>query len=616
MKSKKDQAENPFRAPLPEGSSVYAKGLYDALPAFPIEEGTIGTGFNVLCDHILAAVPGGLRVLAIDGYPGVDWPAFADTLRSQLENHAIEFEIVDFATCRCNPVSLGKALEPFSGGGDRIFGTHFPFGPEVFFDAEKVARMRIDAAIHRSRQAGKVTIIAGTGASLIELWDELWYIDIPKDVIQQRFRDGRTQNIGHAAADFEEFYKRCYFIEWPAFNRLKRNVLPLIDLFIDGQNTIEPASMSGAAFRQALQQLTRAPFRARPWFFPGPWGGQYMKWHMDLEKEQPNYAWSFELIVPENGIIFRSGERFLECSFDFAMFMDYTAILGEEAGRQFKYEWPIRLDYLDTIDGGNLSVQVHPRPRYIKKEFGETYTQDECYYIVNAKPESRVFLGLHEDVNLDQFKMELQKSAGEEKALDVSRYIHSEPAAPHDLFCIPNGTVHCSGQGNLVLEISATPYIFTFKIYDYLRRDLQGKLRPINIERGFANIRPERKGSWVRENLIARPRLINSGRDWELYELYNKPFTFYTIVRLEFSSRYVLHTGGRGYAANLVRGEKIDVISAPDRRTRLAYLESMVIPAAAEKVTLVNQGEQKCKLILVYVKPGIGVSMPVNNPND
>lgn len=616
MKSTKDQAENPFLAPLPEGSTVYAKGLYDALPAFAIEEGKIDQGYKRLCDHILAAVPGGLRVLVIDGYPGVDWPAFISALRSQLQNYDIAFDILDFATCRYHPVDLARVLEPFSGGDDRIFGTHFPFGPEILFDPAKVASLRIESAVRRSSQAGELAIIAGTGASLIELWDELWYIDIPKDVIQQRFRDGKTQNIGHAAADFEEFYKRCYFIEWPAFNRLKRRILPHINLFIDGQNSIEPAYMSGAAFRQALLQLTRAPFRVRPWFFPGPWGGQYMKWHMDLEKEQPNYAWSFELIVPENGILFRSGHHFLECSFDFAMFTDHTAILGAEAGRQFKYEWPIRLDYLDTIDGGNLSVQVHPRPDYIKREFGETYTQDECYYIVNAKPESRVFLGLQEDVNLDQFKKELQKSAGEEQALDVGRYIHSEAAAPHDLFCIPNGTVHCSGQGNLVLEISATPYIFTFKIYDYLRRDLEGKLRPINIERGFANIRPERRGSWVRENLIARPRLIKSGEDWQLYELYNKPFTFYTIIRLEFSSRYVLHTEGRGYAANLVQGEQIEVISAPDRRARLAYLESMVIPAAAEKVTLVNQGGQTCKLILVYVKPGIGVSMPVNDPND
>lgn len=49
------------------------------------------------------------------------------------------------------------------------------------------------------------------------------------------------------------------------------------------------------------------------------------------------------------------------------MFQENRRVLGENAAVQFKYEWPIRFDYLDTIDGGNLSTQVHPRPDYIRK---------------------------------------------------------------------------------------------------------------------------------------------------------------------------------------------------------------------------------------------------------
>ena len=85
------------------------------------------------------------------------------------------------------------------------------------------------------------------------------------------------------------------------------------------------------------------------------------------------------------------------------MFQENERTLGEEESKQFKYEWPIRLDYLDTINGGNLSTQVHPRQNYIQREFGETYTQDETYYITIAKPNAKVYIGLTEDCDPEEF---------------------------------------------------------------------------------------------------------------------------------------------------------------------------------------------------------------------
>ncbi|MBI1938841.1 MAG: class I mannose-6-phosphate isomerase [Ignavibacteriales bacterium] len=616
MKGNDIMAASPFQAPLPKEHDVYPKGLYEVLPAFSIEAEKIEKGYDKLTEHIVSNINNGLRVLVIDGFPGVNWNNLITGVRNKLIEKKIDAEIIRFEKCLRTADEINKDLEPFLGGDDRIFGTHYPFGPEVFFDTKKAADLRIESAIKRGDKSGKLTIIAGTGASLIELRDELWYVDIPKDTVQDMFRDGKANNTGYTTNDFEEFYKRSYFIEWPAFNRQKKRILNDISLFIDGQNDDNPAFIGGGEFRNALNELSRSPFRVRPWFFPGPWGGQYMKWHMNLDKEKPNYAWSFELIVPENGVIFQSGGEFLECSFDFVMFANNKNILGEQAASQFKYEWPIRFDYLDTIDGGSLSTQVHPRPDYIKKEFGETYTQDETYYIVNSKPDSRVYIGLQEDCNVDEFKKVLLKSAEEEKEVNIEKYVNSEPSKPHDLFCVPNGTVHCSGAGNLVLEISATPYIFTFKIYDYLRRDLEGKLRPINIERGFANIRGERKSKWVKENLLAKPKLVDSGSDWKLFELYDKPFTFYKILRVEFETSYTLNTNGKGYAINLVEGETIDIVSAKGRKTSLAYIETMLIPSAAEQVTFINTGKKSCKLVLVHVKPEVGISLPVNDPND
>jgi mannose-6-phosphate isomerase class I len=196
----------------------------------------------------------------------------------------------------------------------------------------------------------------------------------------------------------------------------------------------------------------------------------------------------------------------------------------------------------------------------------------------------------------------------------MDKFIHKEESKPHDLFCIPNGTVHCSGEGNLVLEISATPYIFTFKIYDYLRRDLQGNLRPINIERGFENIRTDRRSNRVKEQLVAKPALISEGNGWKEYELYNKPFTFYNVNRVEFEQEYVMHTNSKAFATNLVEGENVEIISENGRSVKLSFLESMLIPAAAGKIKIINKGKRPCKMIMVYVRGGIGSSEPLNDP--
>jgi mannose-6-phosphate isomerase class I len=128
------------------------------------------------------------------------------------------------------------------------------------------------------------------------------------------------------------------------------------------------------------------------------------------------------------------------------------------------------------------------------------------YFILEARPSSKVYLGLQDTTNREAFLADVSRAQSEQVPFEITKHVNAWDAQRGDLFIIPAGTVHCSGANNLVLEISATPYIYTFKIYDYLRPDLNGNPRPISYGRAFEVIDFQRKTQWVRENLLAKPK--------------------------------------------------------------------------------------------------------------
>jgi mannose-6-phosphate isomerase class I len=577
---------------MPAQVNNITRGEYNIYPGFPVGDDKIWIGYRELTEKILAA-----SVVILDGFPGVLWENLRESLTTELELLGVRAVWQDVSTAMHPPKQVENLIAPYLGGNDPLFGRRFDGKLVDFFQPDKLSSFR-------PNPSATLNIIYGCGSALAGWQGLLVYVDVPKNEIQFRFRQGAVTNLGSDEPLTPKLaYKRCYFVDWVAASDHKRELLPKIDLMIDEQRPDLPTLMQGKDLRDALHRMAHNYFRVRPWFEPGPWGGQWIRKNIpQLPQDVPNYAWSFELIVPENGLLFESSGLRLEVSFDCLMFQEYQNVLGD-CTEHFQTEFPIRLDFLDTFDGGNLSIQCHPRPEYIRQYFGETFTQDETYYILDCAPGARVYLGFQEDIDPSAFRAALENSAQTGSPIEIDRFVQSLPVQKHDLILIPNGTIHGSGRDNLVLEISATPYIFTFKMYDWLRNDLDGKPRSLNIQRAFDNLYFDYKGERIPREFISKHHMLDEGKGWKLIHCPTHPQHFYDVHRLEFNNRVTVQLQGSCHALSLVEGESVLLETSSGMRQRFNYAETFVIPAAAGSYQLISENGMPLKVIKCFVKP-------------
>lgn len=567
---------------------------YNSMPYHKLGKGKIYSGFGSLVAWIIEQ-----KNVLIDGYGGVFFSDIQEEVQKKLEENGFSVKWHFTADYFKSESEVEKMVKPFLGGAEDVWGFKTNLNLKDFFKIDEFLGLEKD-------DQADINIVIGIGAGLLN-WDApVVYFDIPKNEIQYRMRAGSIGNLGNNFKDKAfKMYKRFYFVDWVVLNQHKAELLEKIAIVADGQRVGRPNWLFKKDLVDGLHKLSHSVLRARPWFESGSWGGQWMKKHLQgLNIKEVNYAWSFELITPENGIVLESDGNLLEIPFDLLMTIEYKAILGEHA-KQFGSYFPIRFDFLDTFKGGNLSIQCHPSKSYIREKFGETITQDETYYILDCEPGAKVYLGFQENIDPQEFRKALELSQLKKQEILVERYVRSFPSRKHELYLIPNGTVHSSGINNMVLEISATPYIFTFKMYDWLSLDLNGEPRPINIEHAFNNLRFERKGEKVPKELIAKQVLFDRGDDWEILHLPTHKDHFYDVHRIEFDTELIIDTEDRCHVLMLVDGTSISVEIEENETNKFHYAETFIIPAATQKYKLINHGTGRAKVIKAFLKHDI-----------
>tara|TARA_R110002049_G_scaffold307720_2_gene509199 strand:+ start:22318 stop:24093 length:1776 start_codon:yes stop_codon:yes gene_type:complete len=577
-----------YELPLLKTNSVDG---YDIYPTHKIEDNLIKIGYDSLAEELK-----GHKCIKIDGYIGVIFEEIKEKLTASFKKNNIKPLWVNIGKAFKEESVIDNMILPFLGGDDPVFGKVTSLDLIDFFDKDKLNNLI-------EEKSDSMTIYYGTGASLIPLEaSKTIYFEISKNEIQFRSRAGSVRNLGATKPnDPKMMYKRFYFVDWIVLNKHKNSIKSHIDYMVDGQRTEDISWINGNEWRNSIYSLLKSPIRVRPWFEPGVWGGQWIKNKIKgLQEDVVNYAWSFELILPENGVILESSKAMLEFSFDFLMFISGESILGNDF-ETYGYQFPIRFDFLDTYDGGNLSIQCHPQLSYIQEHFGENITQEETYYILDATDDADVYLGFQEGIDSNEFEKALSKSIEEEKEVEITKYVQRFKASKHDFYLIPPGTIHSAGEGNLVLEISSTPYIFTFKMYDWLRPGLDGKPRPLNLDRGMENVVFEYSGKRVEEELISKPSLIESNKDFEFYHLPTHEKHLYDVHRYTLRTSVVIEMNNKAHVLSLVEGNKIKII-ANGKSTIYNYAESILIPACVGKYTVENLTQKPVMFVKAFIK--------------
>lgn len=567
---------------------------YNKFPAVKVETGgACLVGFAAINKEIESAIyRKNAKTIVVECYQGV----LIGDLVSKISAHFQTARIIEASTCLKTEAEILN-LTHSSVTDDRIFGMMTDLSLTALFDKTKISSTQEE--ISRDQ---RITFIIGTGASLVVDNPDLFiYADMARWEIQLRMRKKEVANTGLSNYNdpFETQYKRGFFLDWRMCDNLKKENIGKWDYVLDTNDRATPKMITAAMFNAGLSQTVNQPFSVVPFFDPGPWGGHWMQKRFNLNPDAPNYAWCFNCVPEENSLLFDfNGVKFETPSIN-VVFFRTAELLGEKVQKRFGDEFPIRFDFLDTIEGGNLSLQVHPLTEYIRKHFGMAYTQDESYYMLDADPEAVVYLGLKENVNGDAMIADLKHAQTTGTHFDADKYAEKWPAKKHDHFLIPAGTVHCSARGCMVLEISATPYIFTFKLWDWGRMGLDGKPRPINIEHGAKVIQWDRQPKWTKENLINRIAVIAEGDSWKEESTGLHEFEFIE-TRRHWHSEKMLHETGAGVnVLMLVEGEEA-IVESPAHHFEpflVNYAEAFIIPATVKEYSITPHGKSKGKQI-------------------
>ena len=563
-------------------------------------------------------------IVAFDGYTTAQWKLFIDLLGRECDLRGLQLETVDFfREAFKSGAEIDALIDPLLIWDTKIdptllYGKVFHGGYEGLMDEEKAEALK--KALPAKKVAGTVVAVFGYG-SLVpgfrDLYDVKCFFDLtPKNSIL-RIRRGEYANIGKTRTGIiNRTIRRCYYCDFECAVRLRRELFRDggIDWYFLDNDAQNLQMMPYAAFSDICAQLVKYPFRAKPCYLEGVWGGSYMKRLRNLPAEMRNCAWIFDFIPMEVSVLVAAGGQLLDINYCSFVHKEGTRLMGEKAVEHFDGYFPIRFNWDDSWHStGNMSIQCHSGGPFNIENYNEFGRQDESYYVVVTGHEAKTFIGFRDDADIPQFFREIEAADTEHKPCDYMKYVSYEESKPGLQVMLPAGTIHSSGRNQVILEIgSLTIGSYTYKMYDYLRLDFDGKQRPIHTRLGEMNVRQDRRHSVIHdpespEYIVQEPRLDAEGEGWKEFILGENPQMYISLRRLEFDKRCRQDTHGEKFhVLTLVDGDRVRVQSVkhPERSFEMDYMDIVCVPADMGAYEIVNLGAEPIRVHKTTLREG------------
>ena len=551
-------------------------------------------------------------VVALDGYTTANWTVFVNLIARECCLLGLGFEAIDAnaATLKSGK-EIDAIIDPLLIWDTKIdptllYGKVYKGGYQGLMDEIRTEAFK--KAVPASRQAGKISVVYGYGSlipELRELYDVKVFFDLTPMKSMLRIRRGEYSNLGKERPGIiNRTIRRCYYCDFECAVRnrheLWENNVP--DWYVLDNDPQNLQLMPFGTFSDICAQLVKYPFRAKPCYLEGVWGGSYMKKLRNLPDEMRNAAWVFDFIPMEVSVVVEAGDEKLDINYCSFVHKEGVNLMGEDCVKKFEGYFPIRFNWDDSYHStGNMSIQCHSGGEYNVKNYNEFGRQDESYYVVVTGHNAKTFIGFRDDADIPQFFRDIEAADTEHKPCDYMKYVSYEESKPGLQVMLPAGTIHSSGRNQVILEIgSLTIGSYTYKMYDYLRLDFDGKQRPIHTRLGEENVRQDRRYSVIHdlespEYIVQKPRLAASGEGWEEYILGENPQVYFSLRRLEFEKKCEQDTGGKLFhVLTLVDGDAVRVRSVrhPERYFDLQFMDIVCVPADMGRYVIENLGRE------------------------